>query len=50
MDEDKEHKICNLVKTRIDVKNVLAVYFFAHVFKLPSVSKLSLRLIERVSQ
>ena len=47
MDEDKEHKICNVVKTRIDVKNVLAVYFFAHVFKLPSVSKLSLRLIER---
>ena len=47
LDEDKKNKACKFIKTRVSVDNVLAVYAFAQLFKLPNVSELCSRLIER---
>ena len=47
MDEDKEYRMCKIIKQIIDIKNVTAVFFFTQLFKLSSSFEFSMSLIER---
>ena len=47
MDEDKEYRMCKIIKQTIDIKNVTAVFFFTQLFKLSSSIEFSMSLIER---
>ena len=52
LNENDEKEICQYIRHKISVKNVSAIYYFSHNFKLSDVSdeglfKLSLRFIER---
>ena len=47
LDEDDGYKTCKKIRKKIDIENVAAVLFFAKIFKLSSLVKLSLNFIER---